>query len=94
LPSTCRSSRCSVPFIFSIRAKQLPSLSQMPRTSHCYVHGFESITFLWSFRPVSMILVDYSSPEEQSVQSSLVINPSGIRHFDLRPVTFYDHFSL
>jgi hypothetical protein len=28
------------------------------------------------------------------IQSSLVINPSGIRHFDLRPVTFYDHFSL
>jgi hypothetical protein len=28
------------------------------------------------------------------IQSSLVINPSSIRHFDLRPVTFYDHFSL
>jgi hypothetical protein len=28
------------------------------------------------------------------VQSSLVINSSGVRHFDLRPVTFYDHFSL
>jgi hypothetical protein len=29
-----------------------------------------------------------------SVQSFLVRNPSGIRHLDLRPVTFYDHFSL
>jgi hypothetical protein len=28
------------------------------------------------------------------IQSSLVINPSGIRHFDSRPVTFCDHFSL
>jgi hypothetical protein len=28
------------------------------------------------------------------LQSSLVTNPSGIHHFNLRPVTFYDHFSL
>jgi hypothetical protein len=28
------------------------------------------------------------------IQSSLVINPSCMRHFDLRPVTLYDHFSL
>jgi hypothetical protein len=28
----------------------------------------------------------------EAIQSSLVINPSGIRHFDLRPVTFMTTF--